>query len=54
MSVPPSASRPGDASVRWRLVWGWGAFFALVIVGLVLFWRFGATSPVLHDVGSPR
>lgn len=46
--------RPGDAPLRWRTIWGWGVFFALVIIGLVLFLRFGSSTPVLHEVVPPR
>ena len=54
MPAPSPASRSGDAPLRWRTIWGWGVFFALVIIGLLLFLRLGSPVPVLHEVAPPR
>jgi len=54
MFAPSAASRPDATPVRWRLVLGWGAFFVLVVAGLVLFWVFLDGSPMMHDVSGDR
>ena len=54
MSAQSSASRSGDAPLRWRTAWGWGLFFALLFAGVVLFWRFVGHVPVLHQAVPPR
>ncbi len=41
-----------DAPVRLRLVVGWGAFFAFVIVGIGLVLVRGRSVPVLLDLAS--
>ena len=54
MSAAPLNTRAGDPPLRVRTLLGWGAFFAIVVIGLLLFLFSGSVAPVLHDVGALR
>ena len=54
MSAAPLNSRAGDPPLRVRTLIGWGIFFAIVVIGLLLFLQSGSDAPVLHDPGGLR